>query len=180
MTAPSIPFLQVYTAVGTFLQTVVGVDPATSTTVAVTRGKINRVSMPKTAFINMWAEVSGRLRTNIDTWDQTTQVQTTEVGTKVKMRLDFYGPLSHDWAAAVEGLWRDFYGYAQLKPFAVAPLYGSDPIHAALIDGEEQYEDRWVLNLFLQYNPTFTAPQQTALPPLKVTVVNVEQKYPPA
>lgn len=175
----SIPFTQVYQGVGTFLQTVVGVDPATGVPVEVTRGKINLVSMPKTAFINMWAEVSGRLRTNIDTWDQTTQVQSTEIGTKVKVRLDFYGPLSHDWSTTVEGLWRDTYGVAQLKPFALAPLYGSDPIHATLVDGEENYEDRWILDLFLQYNPVVTAPQQTALPPLKLTVVNVEQKYPP-
>lgn len=175
----SIPFTQVYQGVGTFLQTVVGVDPATSALVEVTRGKINLVSMPKGAFINMWAEVSGRLRTNIDTYDTDTQTQATEIGTKVRMRLDFYGPLSHDWCTAVEGLWRDVYGVNQLRPFALSPLYGKDPLHATLVDGEENYEDRWILDLFLQYNPVVTVSQQSALPPYTVAVINVEQKYPP-
>lgn len=175
---PSITTAQLYTAVGNFLQTIVGVDPATSATVAVTSGQINRVSMPNSAFINMWASDDDQLRTTIDTWDTTTQTQISEIGTKIKMRVDFYGPLSHDWMKAVVTFWRDVYGVTLLAP-TCAPLYYGKPVHATLIDGEEQYEDRWIVDLFLQYNPTFTAPQQSAVPPYKVTVVNVEQKYPP-
>jgi hypothetical protein len=175
---PSITTDQLYTAVGTFIQTVLGVDPATSVTVAVTRGQINRVSMPNTAFVNMWLADNDPLRTNVDTWQQSAQTQTTETGTRVKMRVDFYGPLSNDWQKAVTALWRDYYGAAQLAPVC-APLYYGNAVHATLIDGEEQYEDRWIVDLFLQYNPQFVVSQQTANPPLKITVVNVEQKYPP-
>lgn len=175
MSTLSIPLSQLYTAVGQFIQTVVGVDPATSATVAVTRGQINRVAMPVSAFINMLVMVSSRISTNEDSYTNDTQV--TQMSTKVKMRLDFYGPLAHDWAVEVKALWRDLFGCNQLAPL-FAPLYDNDAIQGALVNGEEEYEDRWILELFLQYNPTVTTPQQSANA-LALKVVNVAERYPP-
>lgn len=176
MSALSIPTSQLYTTVGTFIQTAIGVDPATAVTVAVTRGQINRVSMPPTAFINMLAMVSGRLSTNEDSYGSD-QTQVTQMSTKVKMRLDFYGPLAQDWATVIQALWRDTYGCNQLKPVC-QPLYDNEAFQGALVNGEEQYEDRWILELFLQYNPTITTPQQSATE-LKLKVVNVGEAFPP-
>lgn len=173
----NIPLTQLYTVVGEFLQAMIGVDPATGVTVAVTRGQINLVPMPSTAFINMQAMVSGRLSTNEDSWTDSTQI--TQQSTKVKMHLDFYGPLSHDWATIIEALWRDTVGCNALAP-TCAPLYSDEPIQSALVNGEENYEDRWVLECFLQYNPTITTPQQSAAPPYKLKVYNVDEKYPPS
>lgn len=174
----SIPLTQLYTIVGTFLQNMIGIDPATSSAVALTRGQINLVPMPNTAFINMLAMVSGRVSTNEVSWDGTTQTQITQMSTKVKLRLDFYGPLAHDWATIIEALWRDTVGCNALAP-VIAPLYSDEPMQSALVNGEENYEDRWILECFLQYNPTITTPQQSAVPPYKLKVYNVGEKYPP-
>lgn len=173
----SITSAQLYTIVGQFIQAVLGVDPATGQTVEVTRGQINRVSMPDNAFVNMQIFTSGRVRTNVNTWNGVDQTQATEVGTKVKIRLDFYGPLSEDWSKAVGALWRDGYGCTFLAPVG-APLFDGDAMQGALVNGEEQYEDRWIMELFLQYNPVVTVPQQSATT-FKVTVVNVDERYPP-
>lgn len=172
----SIPLSQLYTTVGQFLQNIIGVDPSTGITVAVTRGQINLVPMPNTPFINMQAFVSGRISTNEVSYTNSTQV--TQQSTKVKMRMDFYGPLSHDWATIIEALWRDTVGCNALAP-TCAPLYSGEPMQSALVNGEEAYEDRWILEAFLQYNPTITTPQQSAAPPYKLKVFNVDEKYPP-
>lgn len=172
----SITSAQLYTIIGQFIQAVIGVDPATSVTVAVTRGQLNLVPMPNSAFVNVQLFTMGRLRTNVHTYTSDQQVQV-EVGTKVKVRLDFYGPLAEDWSKAVTGLWRDNYGCAFLASVG-APLYDGDAIQAALVNGEEQYENRWIVELFLQYNPVITVPQQSAIT-LKVKVKNVDETFPP-
>lgn len=172
----SITSAQLYTIIGQFVQNVIGVDPATSATVVVTRGQINLVPMPNSAFINMQLFTQGRVRTNQHTFTSDQQMHV-EVGTKVKVRLDFYGPLAQDWSKAVGGLWRDDYGCAFLASVG-APLYEGDAMQSALVNGEEQYEDRWIMELFLQYNPVITVPQQSATT-LKVGVHNVDETFPP-
>lgn len=172
------PLTQLYTIVGGFLQAMIGVDPSTGITVAVTRGQINLVPMPPTPFINMLAMVSGRVSTNEVFYDGTAQTQITQQSTKVKMRMDFYGPLAHDWATIIETLWRDTVGCNALAPVC-APLYSNEPMQSTLVNGEENYEDRWILEAFLQYNPRITTPQQSAVPPYRLKVYNVDEKYPP-
>lgn len=176
----NITLANLYAVVGQFLQLVVGVDPATSQTVTVTRGNINRASMPSSAFINMLAEVSGRLRTNVHTWNSTTQTQTAEQGTKVKVSLEAFGPLSHDWIKMVEVLWRDVYGVDNFKAILAtvapgatgAPLYSDEPYQSVLVNGEEQYEDCWAMDLYLQCNFQVTVGQQSATS-LSVVPINV-------
>lgn len=173
----SITTAQLYTIIGQYIQAVIGVDPGTGQAVEVTRGQINLVSMPDNAFINMQLFTSGRIRTGVHTWDSVAQTQSVEMGTKMKVRLDCYGPLGSDWATALKALWRDLYGCTFLASVG-APLYDGEAMQGALVNGEEQYEDRWILELFLQYNPVVTVPQQSATS-LKVKVVSVDQKYPP-
>jgi hypothetical protein len=172
----SITSAQLYTIIGQFVQAVIGTDPATSQTVVVTRGQINLVAMPDSAFVNMQLFTMGRLRTNVHTYTVDQQMEV-EVGTKVKVRLDFYGPLAEDWSRGVTALWRDDYGCAFLASVG-APLYDGDPMQAALVNGEEQYENRWIVEMYLQYNPVITVPQQSATT-FKVKVKNVDETFPP-
>jgi hypothetical protein len=165
----------IYAKLGTFIQTVIGVDPSTSQTVAVVQGQANRVSMPDSPFILMQGMVTGRLGTNIDTWDTVNQTQATEQKTKVKMQLDCYGPDSNAWATILSTLLRDQLGCAALKP-TCQPLFTDPPFQGALIDGEEQYEERWTVMAYVQYNPVTTFAQQSATA-VQVSVINVDERY---
>lgn len=162
---------QLYGVFGRFVQSIVGVS------VPVVQGQANRVSMPDGPFILLQAAVSGRLGTNIDTWDPVNQTQATQQKTKVKVQIDCYGPDSHTWATMLSTLWRDFYGCDFMKP-TCQPLYTGEPFQGALIDGEEQYEERWTVLGYVQYNPVTTFAQQSATA-LAVSVINVDERYKP-
>lgn len=166
-----------YTKVGQLFQSIVGIDPDTSALVPVVQGQGNRVPMPNVPFMLVQAFRAGRVRTNVDTWAPITQLQSSEQGTKVKVQLDCYGPDSETWANMVSTLWRDFYACDQLAP-TCQPLYGDEPFQGALIDGEDQYEERWTVELYLQYNPVTTIVQQSATA-LAAEVINVDERYPP-
>jgi len=180
-----------YGIVGNFLQAIVGVDPNTTQLVPVVQGQPNRVPMPNVPFMLMQGQIAGRLRTNVQTYDPKVVVPTgqygtqqTEQGTKVKMQIDFYGPKSESWATMVSTLARDTYGCDYFKQNwghssqPPQPLYTGEPFQGALVNGEEQYEDRWTLKLFLQYNPVTTTLMQFA-EALAVVPINVDERYPP-
>lgn len=172
-----ITLADLYAKLGQLFQGIVGIDPGTSALVPLVQGQPNRAPMPNVPFMLMQAFRAGRLSTNIDTWMPITQLQKSEQKTKVKVQLDCYGPDSETWATLVSTLWRDFYACDQLAPTG-QPLYSDEPFQGALIDGEEQYEERWTVELYLQYNPVTTVAQQSANA-LAATVINVDERYPP-
>jgi hypothetical protein len=51
-------------------------------------------------------------------------------------------------------------------------------MQAALVNGEEQYEERWIVGANLQYNPVVSTPQQFA-DTLEATLINVDEAFPP-
>jgi hypothetical protein len=147
----------------------------------VLQGLPNRSSMPPASpgFAVMTVVGMKRLRTNIDSWVQTGEPSAIshEMGAELRVQIDFYGATSQDWAAAFMTLFRDDSGVQALAP-TCAPLYADDARMAPLDDSEEQYEQRWTVDAFLQYNPITTDPMQFA-DSLTVTVVNVDEAYPP-
>jgi hypothetical protein len=168
---------QLYTVIGNFIQSIVGIDPATGLTVQVVTGQANRVSMPNNPFVLMQASESARLGTNEDSWNTTLQTQATKQKTRMKVQLDCYGPNSHTWATMLSTLFRDYYGCDFMKP-TCQPLYVEPPFQGALVDGEEQYEERWTVLAYVQYNPVTTFAQQSATG-LAVSVINVDARYKP-
>lgn len=165
----------VYTAVKALIVAVLGLDSA-----HVIKGYPNRVAMPSGPFVAMTMVSSHRLRTNQDTWDTTAIAPTVlsyETGMEVMLQLDVYGPAAGDWAQELTTLWRDGYACDALAP-TCQPLYSDDPRRMPLVNGEDQYEDRWTITARLQYNPTVTTPQQFA-DAASVTLINVDKEYPP-
>jgi|SRR5579859_1716266 len=173
----SLTFEDVYTAVKPLIAAVTGLDPS-----LVIQGDPNRSAMPPAApgFVEMLATVSGRIRTNIDRWDTTNPAPTSETieqGTRIRIQLDCYGASAGDWAAMLSAILRDDAGCVALKP-TCQPLYTDEPMQAPLDDGEAQYEQRWTLLTYLQYNPVVTAPMQFA-DELHATLIDVDVSYPP-
>jgi len=174
---PSIVERQIYVVVKAFLVTLTGLDPA-----LILQGLPNRAAMPAASpgFVTMQLTSGSRLNYNIDTWDQTNPAPTgiqSETHWKEKIQIDFYGSESGDWSRVFAGLWKDETACLALKPVC-DPLYAHDPMLAPLDDSEQQYEARWTVEAFLQYNPVTTVPMQFA-DTLSVTLTNVDEAFPP-
>jgi hypothetical protein len=175
--AVSITQEDVYTALSSLIQAALGL-----TQQQVLQGLPNRSAMPPASpgFVVMQLFVSGRLRTNIDTYDPTnpdTNSISLEQGTKLRCQLDLYGATSGDWAVILSTILRDEVGCVALEPVC-DPLYTSEPTLAPLDDDELQYEQRWNLDAYLQYNPVVSVPMQFA-DTFAVTLINVDEAYPP-
>jgi len=92
---------------------------------------------------------------------------------QMAIQVDVYGPNSGNFAQIVSAMFRDGYAvdqFAASSP-AISPLYADDPRQLAFSDGEQQYENRWSIDVELQIDQTITVPQQFA-DTLKVNVVN--------
>lgn len=150
--------------------------------VEVVQGLGNRAAMPigATGFVCMTMIGRTLHRTPEETWDKVDlnpDALSIEQGTLVKIQLDCYGPVSGDWAEMLAAILRTDYAVQLLGP-TVVPLHADDPIQAALVNGEEQYEERWIVGANLQYNPVIMTPQQFA-DTLVVDIINVDEAYPP-
>lgn len=143
---------------------------------------VNRASMPPPVpgFVGMTPRVQDRIATNFERWDADdpdVDSVALEQSVRVAVQCDFYGADSADWATMFSTVMRSGYGCRQLSPIA-APLYSDAPRMAPLIDGEEQYEQRWIVTAYVQYNPVTSTPEQFA-DTLEATLINVDVVYPP-
>jgi hypothetical protein len=149
------------TALRTFILSVL------PTGVEVFQSQANRVAEPiGPDFIMMTPAGRVRLATNVDLWDKTDpdpDTLTIAAATQLTVQLDCHGPNGSDFAQTISTLWRDDYGCQNLDPTgAIAPLYATDPNQMPFINGENQYENRWVLSVVMQGTPTISTPQEFA------------------
>lgn len=151
---------QIMSALRAFLLSVV---PAG---VEVVQGQDNRVGEPTTGdFIVMTPATRTRVSTNVDTWsnDPDTADQLTMTrGTFVDVQLDIHGPNSADNAQIITTVWRDDFAVEAIEGAIFAPLYASDGHQMPFINGEKQFENRWVVDLFLHVKPAVTVGQDFA------------------
>jgi len=99
--------------------------------------------------------------------------------TQVTVQLDVHGPVSADNAQIISTLFRDDYAnrvFAE-SGYAIQPLYTSDAKQLPFINGEDQYEFRWTMDVILQTNQTVTIPQEFS-DQVSVDLVSVEAAYP--
>lgn len=169
----------VYAALVAFIGTVTGLPPSN-----IVLGIPNRAAMPMPGFISIQSVVRNRLRTNEH---GPVNVATTELnieeGVELTIQIDCYSaPVSagqttaEDWATMLSSTLRDEYGCSILAP-TVQPLYADEARMVPLVDGEEQYEERWSLDAHFQYNPNTTIPQQSAAA-LKLRLLDVPNQAP--
>lgn len=113
--------------------------------IEVVQGLGNRVPMPKGKFIAITPISQTRLSTNHHIYDDTYPVipggQGTLQPTQYIIQIDCYGSDASDWATMLSTLLRDEIGCIALGP-DVQPLYSDDPVQMALVDGEQQYDER--------------------------------------
>lgn len=91
------------------------------------------------------------------------------------IQLDVHGPNAGDFAAAIQTLFRSGVATEAFKALnpAIAPLYADDPRQMPFSGGEDQYEDRYIIEVHLQVNQAVVVDQQFA-DELELNLINVE------
>jgi hypothetical protein len=99
--------------------------------------------------------------------------------TQMSVQIDIHGPASADNTAMISTLFNSDYGWYQFKSTGVdiRPLYCDEGRQAPFINGENQFEQRWIINAVLQFNP-ITAVPQDFIDALEVNIISVDAKYP--
>lgn len=117
----------------------------------VIRGWNNRVPPPPGGFALMRILYHSRQATNFAEYDPPGESVTLAQSALVVVQVDFYdapdggGPrhLADRWAHGLATVWRDAVACDFLAEAGIAPTIASDPRHLPLVGGEEQYLDRW-------------------------------------
>ncbi len=138
------------------------------------RGEINRTPMPADPFVVLTEILQVRLGRPGTTYHGDAQTETIQEPTRIDVQADFYGEASGEYCKAVKAAFSTLWGWDQF-PTNIKPLYTDDGRQAPMINGEQQYERRWILTLSLQYNPSVILPMGSALgDDIQVNAIYVE------
>ena len=98
--------------------------------------------------------------------------------TEIIVQCDLHGPASADNAQVITTYFRDDAGIQAFRTLVsgLEPLYADDPRQIPFINGEQQYEERWCVDVHLQATPVITTSVQFATA-LSVSLYPVEN-YP--
>jgi hypothetical protein len=86
------------------------------------------------------------------------------VATQLTAQVDWYGPNAWANAQAVETTFRSSLGTQVIEGLnsQLTALYCDSARQVGYVDGEQQWEDRWMSELTLQLNPTVLTLQEAA------------------
>ena len=99
--------------------------------------------------------------------------------TEFTAQIDVHGPGCGDIAETVATLFRSPYAcdFMAGSGYAIQPLYASDPAQLPFINGEQQYEERYTIDLRMQADIINPVAQQY-LDQLSTDLINVDAAYP--
>lgn len=141
----------------------------------------DRVAPPKVPYIVMNPISKPRISTNLDSYETsiigtaTVATQTIVKPTKFAIQLDCVDKDGDatNWVDTLSAIWFSELGAQFFAPYGIAPLYNEDPKFAPWVNSENQWENRWIVNTYLQFNPALVIPTYT-YPGAIVGVVDVE------
>jgi len=93
------------------------------------------------------------------TLDPTTGVVNVTRGTTYSYQVDCYGQDGANNADIITIAWRSLWACDQLDGSIITPLYADEPDQLNLVNGENQYEQRFMCKLYLQTNTVVSLPQ---------------------
>ena len=169
----------VFVALRAWVQNILG------STVEVVQQLDNRVPMPKGSFVLMNHIMRTNLGFPVASYTDVASVGTTPavqivsntINLDFTIQLDCYGPLSGDWVAMLDATWMTEKACEFFDTYGVLPLYCDDPRQTTFINGENQYDTRWILPVHLQYSPVVSLSQEFASE-AEVEIINVDRVYP--
>lgn len=107
-----------------------------------------------------------RLGTNVQSWDESAggnpATLSNSESVSISMQLDFHGADSTDNAQVFATLFRSQFAVDYMGASGLFPDYCTDGRQMPFINGEDQYEDRWVINAVFDCNMNIETPQQFA------------------
>lgn len=118
----------------------------------VVKGYQNGSSLPDNAIV-MTILYERDLDVSANYYESMTDSTTVQQSVEVTMQIDFYGVGSGDKARKLTTLWRNIYTTQILK--CCQPLYAKSPRQMTYVNEKDQYEQRWSMDLLMQYNPYF-------------------------
>ena len=87
-----------------------------------------------------------------------------QIASEFTTQLDAHGPVALDNAQTVSTMFRDAYAteFFAARDENIMPLHADDPRQMPFINGEQQYEDRFIITMKLQVNQFISISQQFA------------------
>lgn len=93
------------------------------------------------------------------TYDNADNISTIQNSRAFMMQLDFYGAQAFNRANQVAVMWRSTYTTNEL--ITIQPLYNNQVRNLEYVNEQDQYEQRFMLEIALQYNPHYTYTEQS-------------------
>ncbi|NWC11935.1 hypothetical protein HX776_24415 [Pseudomonas agarici] len=144
----------------------------------------NGVPMPAGPFTTMTTIRLEGLSTNKEIWADTGDSATSAIkntrSSQWTVQIDVYGDGAMDRANTAAALARTDYACMQFAAASIEiqPLYAGEPHQTTMINGEQQYEQRWTFDFAAQFNPVITTPMQYA-EELHIGMAEVAATFPP-
>lgn len=112
--------------------------------------------------------------------DPTAGVVNVTRGTTYSYQIDCYGQDGANNADIISIAWRSMWACDQLETAAITPLYADEPEQLNLVNGEDQYEQRFMCRLYLQTNTVVALPQDffVQAPPIIAHVADIDGSPP--
>ncbi|MEY0837376.1 hypothetical protein AB7238_14205 [Providencia alcalifaciens] len=132
-------------------------------------GYQNNVALPKDCIV-MFKLFTKNLDQTSNYWDAETSEITAQTSIEGTFQLDFYGTEADSRADTVSILWRSPYTTARMKK--IQPLYSGEPRKNILVNESNQYENRVMLDIKLQYNPE-TSYQVDSVDSISIETTNI-------
>ena len=99
-----------------------------------------------------------RLTANFSAYSADCTRRTVQHVSKFEVQLDCFGETAQEWAASICNAFRDPEFYTAFFPAGIRPLYADDPRQIAFTSDASQFEKRWMIRAFLQYEPKLVLP----------------------
>lgn len=141
-------------AVASFLQ------PLMPTGTKIVRGQANGVPQPLPPSIVITEVGKPKYTTTRTSLNTTTGMMTYLQPVELRLQLDFYGVAGGEMSGIATTMLRTEYATTNF-PDCVEPLYCTDGFQSPLTTAEKQYEARWTMELFVQYNAPVIVAQES-------------------
>lgn len=172
---------QIFDAVWGFVDTIFG----STISANIFKGFQNLTSTPLGSYIVISPGVKERQDQIIRNYDPVNLLSNNQRSTTYSYQVDCYGPSGPDYADTVAIAWRSMWAcdyFAGLNavptpgaPLPAVPLYADEPQQLNIVNGELQFEQRFMCKLYLQANQVVGLPQDffTQVPPVTLIVADL-------
>jgi len=168
---------QLFDAVWGFIDAVFGATISDN----IFKGYQNMTSTPPgVSYVVISPGIAERFNQLVRTYDSTALVVNNLRSTDYAYQVDCYGPSGPDYANTIAIAWRTMWAcdyFAGLladptpgAPLPATPLYADEPQQLNIVNGEMQYEQRFMCKLHLQANQVVALPQDFFTTPLEVVI----------